>query len=72
LKGSVARASSIARRETMRLGGLRVVTSGGVSAGVDASLYLVAALVSDESALEVARILQWDWKKGTVVDGLDV
>jgi transcriptional regulator GlxA family with amidase domain len=56
----------------MRLGGLRVITSGGVSAGVDAALYLVAALVSDESALEVARIMQWDWKKGTVVDGLDV
>jgi transcriptional regulator GlxA family with amidase domain len=56
----------------MRLGGLRVVTAGGVTAGVDAALYLISALVSEESANEVARILQWTWNKGIVVDGLDV
>jgi transcriptional regulator GlxA family with amidase domain len=56
----------------MRLGGLRVVTSGGVSSGIDAALYLVSALVDDACAAEVARILQWTWNKGVVVDGLDV
>ncbi len=56
----------------MRLGGLRVITSGGVSAGLDAALYLVSALVSEESAVEVARVIQWTWNKGVVVDGLDV
>lgn len=56
----------------MRLGGLRVVTSGGVSAGVDAALYLVSALVDEECAVEVARFIQWNWNKGIVVDGLDV
>lgn len=70
-KGS-SRRESIARRAAMRLGGLRVVTSGGVSAGVDAALYLVSALVEDECATEVARIMQWTWNKGLVVDGLDV
>lgn len=71
-KGSNTRRESIARRAAMRLGGLRVITSGGVSAGIDAALYLVSALVSDESAAEVAREMQWTWSKGIVVDGLDV
>ncbi|KAF5008917.1 hypothetical protein FDECE_4829 [Fusarium decemcellulare] len=71
-KGSNTRRESITRRAAMRLGGLRVVTAGGVSSGIDAALYLVSALVDDACALEVARILQWTWNKGTVVDGLDV
>lgn len=56
----------------MRLGGLRVITSGGVAAGLDAALYLVSILVSEESANEVARFMQVTWTKGVVVDGLDV
>jgi transcriptional regulator GlxA family with amidase domain len=56
----------------MRLGGLRVITSGGISAGIDAALYLVGALVSDESANDAAQMLQWTWTKGFVVDGIDV
>ncbi|PHH64598.1 hypothetical protein CDD81_4209 [Ophiocordyceps australis] len=71
-KGSNSRRESIARRAAMRLGGLRVITAGGVSAGVDAALYLVSALVDEECATEVARFIQWSWNKGIVVDGLDV
>ncbi|CRK44225.1 Isonitrile hydratase-like protein xanA like [Verticillium longisporum] len=76
-KGSISfqgsgRRESVARRAAMRLGGLRVVTSGGVSAGIDAALYMVSALISEESATEVARVMQWNWVKGVVVDGLDV
>ncbi|KAJ9138942.1 ThiJ/PfpI family protein [Pleurostoma richardsiae] len=71
-KGSNTRRESIARRAAMRLGGLRVITSGGVSAGLDAALYLVSAMVSEDAAVEVARIIQWTWNKGVVVDGLDV
>lgn len=70
-KGSTRR-ESIVRRAAMRLGGLRVITSGGVCAGIDAALYLISALVSDESAAEVARVMQTTWNKGVVVDGLDV
>lgn len=71
-KGSNARRESIARRAAMRLGGLRVITSGGVAAGLDAALYLVSILVSEESANEVARTMQLTWTKGVIVDGLDV
>jgi hypothetical protein len=72
LKGSNSRRESIARRAAMRLGGLRVITAGGVTSGIDAALYLVGVLVSDESAQEVARVLQVDFQKGIVVDGIDV
>ncbi|KAH6659471.1 ThiJ/PfpI family protein [Truncatella angustata] len=76
-KGSISfkgtsRRESVARRAAMRLGGLRVITSGGSTAGIDATLYLVSILVDDEAANETARVLQHNWVKGTVVDGLDV
>lgn len=71
-KGSNSRRESIARRAAMRLGGLRVITAGGQSAGIDAALYLVSVMVDEECAVEVARLLQWTWNKGVVVDGLDV
>ncbi|KAK3902116.1 putative amidotransferase-domain-containing protein [Staphylotrichum tortipilum] len=76
-KGSMSfkgasRRESIARRAAMRLGGLRVVTSGGVAAGMDAALYVVSILVSEDAANEVARHMQLTWTKGVVVDGLDV
>ena len=66
------RRESITRRAAMRLGGLRVITGGGVSAGIDASLYLVSILVDEEIAEDVAHFIQHTWKKGIVVDGLDV
>jgi len=69
---SNTRRESFARRASMKLGGLRVITSGGVTAGLDASLYLVCAMVSEEAAHEVARLLQYTWIKGVVVDALDV
>ncbi|KAH7119955.1 class I glutamine amidotransferase-like protein [Dendryphion nanum] len=66
------RRESIARRASMPLGGMRVITTGGVTAGLDASLYLVGSLVSHESALEVARVIQYTWVKGVTVDAIDV
>ena len=62
---------SVIRRSNLKLGGLRVITAGGISAGLDASLYLVGAMVSHERE-EVARVTQYQWSKGVVVDGLDV
>ena len=71
-KESKTRRESITRRQSMRLGGLRVITSGGSTSGLDSSLYLVSAMVSNESAQEVGRILQYTWNKGVVVDAIDV
>ncbi|CAK7273697.1 hypothetical protein SEPCBS119000_005790 [Sporothrix epigloea] len=76
-KGSVSlkdsrRRESVTRRAAMRLGGMRVITSGGISAGVDATLYLISALVSEDAAKGSASVLQWTWTKGVVVNGLDV
>jgi transcriptional regulator GlxA family with amidase domain len=54
------------------LGGLRVITTGGPASGLDATMYLVSALVSHETAQEAARVLQYTWIKGVVVDAIDV
>jgi len=71
-KESNSRRESNARRAALRLGGLRVITSGGISAGIDATLYLVSIYVSEEAAKEVERLMQYEWKKGIVVDGIDI
>jgi len=66
------RRESLVKRQNMKLGGLRVITSGGVTAGMDAALYLVAAMVSIEAAQEVGRVTQYAWNKGVTVEGVDV
>ncbi|KIW07168.1 uncharacterized protein PV09_02037 [Verruconis gallopava] len=66
------RRESLLKRANMPLGGLRVITAGGITCGIDAALYLVAALVSVESAHEVARVTQYNWQKGVTVEGIDV
>jgi len=71
-RDGMRRRESIARRANLPLGGMRLVTSGGVTTGIDASLYLVSAMVSQAAAEEVARVMQYDWKKGVTVDGIDV
>lgn len=72
LKMSNARRESVLKRANLRLGGMRVLTTSGVTSGIDGALYMVAALVSDDAAEEVARLLCHNWKKGIVVDGVDV
>ncbi|KAL9049084.1 MAG: hypothetical protein Q9162_007399 [Coniocarpon cinnabarinum] len=61
-----------ARRAQLRLGGLRVITSNAGTAGLDAALYVVCAMASEESAQDVARGMSYEWRKGVVVDSLDV
>jgi len=72
LKMSNMRRESVIKRANLRLGGLRVLTTSGVTSGMDGALYLVGALVSDDAADEVARKMCYAWKKGVVVDGTDV
>jgi len=71
-KMSNNRRESILKRASLKLGGLRVLSTSGVTSGMDGALYMVAALVSDDAAEEVARKMCYTWKKGVVVDGIDV
>ncbi|KAK3317129.1 ThiJ/PfpI family protein [Cercophora scortea] len=52
--------------------GVRIISSGGVSAGLDASLYLVKSLYGEEEALDTAEMLDYVWRKtdGVVLDGM--
>ena len=72
LKQSNTRRESVLKRSNLRLGGLRVLTTSGITSGLDGALYMVGALVSDDAAEEVARMMCYKWVKGTVVDGTDV
>ena len=40
----------------------QIVTSGGISAGIDMSLYLVARLVDRELAVRTAHQMEFDWQ----------
>jgi len=42
----------------------RVVTSGGISAGIDMSLHLVERLAGRDLALATARQMEFDWRPG--------
>lgn len=40
----------------------QIITSAGISAGIDASLYTVARLLGKHEAEETARHMEYDWK----------
>ena len=40
----------------------RIVLSAGISAGIDASLHVVAKLLGTEQALETARYMEYEWE----------
>ena len=42
-----------------------VITSGGISAGIDMSLYLVSKLMSYSLALATAKQMEFDWKQNS-------
>jgi len=39
-----------------------VITSAGISAGIDMSLYVVARLLGNEQAMETARYMEYQWR----------
>jgi len=41
----------------------RIVTSAGISAGIDMALHLVAKLENEELAIKTARQMEYDWRK---------
>jgi transcriptional regulator GlxA family with amidase domain len=40
-----------------------IVTSGGISAGIDMSLHLVARLETEELAVKTARQMEYNWQR---------
>lgn len=42
--------------------GVDIITSGGVSSGIDASFYLVRRLIGAECARNTAAYVEYDWK----------
>lgn len=40
----------------------RIVTSAGISAGIEAALHLVGRLMGTEHAIETARYMEYDWE----------
>jgi transcriptional regulator GlxA family with amidase domain len=40
----------------------RIILSGGISAGIDMSLHVVARLLGMEKAVETARYMEYDWR----------
>ena len=43
----------------------KVVTSAGISAGIDMSLFLISKLYSQELAYKTAKQMQFDWTKNS-------
>ena len=43
----------------------KIIFSGGISAGIDASFYLVAKLLGRETAKMTATYMEYDWKEVT-------
>lgn len=42
---------------------VRIISSGGISCGIDASLYLVKFLLGEEEATSTAEILDYAYRK---------
>lgn len=47
--------------------GLRIITAGGVSCGLDASLWLIKDVAGPESMSKVAEVVQYAWRQGVVI-----
>ncbi|ERT05340.1 DJ-1/PfpI family protein [Lyngbya aestuarii BL J] len=39
----------------------KIITSGGISAGIDSSLYVVAKLLGQETAIKTAQYMEYHW-----------
>ncbi|KAJ5563038.1 hypothetical protein N7535_002514 [Penicillium sp. DV-2018c] len=43
--------------------GVRLITSGGISSGLDASFYIVSQLAGHDMAAFIARVMEYDWRE---------
>lgn len=42
-----------------------IITSGGISAGIDMSLHLLSKIYGEELALKTAKQMEFDWTKNS-------
>lgn len=47
--------------------GLRIITSGGVSCGLDSTLWLIGDVAGSESRDRTAKMIQYAWREGVVL-----
>lgn len=47
--------------------GLRIITSGGVSCGLDSCLWLIGEIAGKDSKERAAQTIQYTWREGVVV-----
>ncbi|GHA18219.1 glutamine amidotransferase [Arenicella chitinivorans] len=64
LRGSYADLTVVESRRWVDTG--KVVSSGGISAGIDMSLHLVSRLVGAELAERTARQMEFEWRKNSL------
>jgi transcriptional regulator GlxA family with amidase domain len=50
----------------------RILTSAGISAGIDGALHLVSRRMGAACAIETAKYMQYDWSRRTVDHGVDL
>lgn len=66
-QGAIEKLKQAAPHATVRLGvrfvdSGRIITSAGISAGIDAALHVVARLLGPETAEQTARCLEYAWE----------
>ncbi|CAI7599462.1 unnamed protein product [Penicillium discolor] len=44
-------------------GGVRLLTAGGISSGLDATCYLVSQLTTHDMAAFIVRVMEYDWRE---------
>ncbi|UUZ92600.1 DJ-1/PfpI family protein [Paenibacillus sp. P25] len=59
----IAPASAVILEETRYVDNGKIVFSAGVSAGIDASIHVVERLFGEDRALNIARMMEYDWRR---------
>ena len=65
---SEASPSTNVRRGARIVDNGRIVTSAGISAGIDASLHIVSRLLGHDVASETAEYMEYDWSRTAQID----
>jgi transcriptional regulator GlxA family with amidase domain len=59
---------AVVRRDKRFLDNGRIITSAGISAGIDAALHVVGKLLGSDVARETAEYMEYDWREGATLE----